>query len=289
MKIVRRNPVRLRRLFHLTAWCRLYCCSALLLAAFSVGCAQRVSVEEESQASSATFQYLRSRYRLITDPELAAFLHRVTGRLALGMSGPSAKRAISALDGTGREIGASDWRVFVIDAPTPNAFSLGSGVVVLTRGMLLTVASESELAAVLSHEFSHQLLGHTLDELQAARAVDERTADANGIPKAAFSLDQEIAADSLGVQLLFYGGYDVTQAISALSIAFDRLGRTPTSNHPASSRPGAPKVSSVEDHEIPDWLTARTANVLAQIQRFPAAAAPGTSREFNRMQKSLAS
>ena len=50
--------------------------------------------------------------------------------------------------------------------PMPNAFALPGGVIIVTGGLLKTLKSEAELAAVLSHEMGHIELSHCLDTVR---------------------------------------------------------------------------------------------------------------------------
>ncbi|HXX31635.1 MAG TPA: M48 family metallopeptidase [Myxococcaceae bacterium] len=47
------------------------------------------------------------------------------------------------------------WTFGVVDSPTVNAFSAPGGYVFVTRGLLLKVNNEAELAGVLAHEVAH--------------------------------------------------------------------------------------------------------------------------------------
>lgn len=58
------------------------------------------------------------------------------------------------------------YRAYVIDYSVPNAMALPGGVILVTRGMLQTLHSESELVAVLAHELGHIELGHCFDAVR---------------------------------------------------------------------------------------------------------------------------
>jgi beta-barrel assembly-enhancing protease len=47
------------------------------------------------------------------------------------------------------------WTFGVVDSPTVNAFSAPGGYVFVTRGLLLKVKNEAELAGILAHEIAH--------------------------------------------------------------------------------------------------------------------------------------
>ncbi len=56
--------------------------------------------------------------------------------------------------------GALGWKFRIIRDRTAHAFAIGGGYVYLTDGAIHIANQESELAAILAHEMSHQLAGH---------------------------------------------------------------------------------------------------------------------------------
>ena len=58
------------------------------------------------------------------------------------------------------------WRFGVLDDKDINAFSLMGGIVLITRGMLMHMRDESELAGVLAHEITHVTEKHALHTLR---------------------------------------------------------------------------------------------------------------------------
>ena len=84
-----------------------------------------------------------------------------------------------------------DWTALVSRDPLPNAHSLGGGVIILSAGMLRLVATEAELAAVLSHEMAHQVLGHSATALK--RVEKRLPGERNAPPETHFSVQQELA------------------------------------------------------------------------------------------------
>jgi predicted Zn-dependent protease len=59
------------------------------------------------------------------------------------------------------------WRFGVLDSSTVNAFAAPGGYVFITRGLLLRMTSEAELAGVLGHEIAHVLKRHHLEAIRA--------------------------------------------------------------------------------------------------------------------------
>lgn len=59
------------------------------------------------------------------------------------------------------------YRAYVIDGyATPNALALPGGVILMTKEMLGTLHSESEVVAVLAHELGHIERGHCFDAVR---------------------------------------------------------------------------------------------------------------------------
>ncbi len=133
----------------------------------------------------------------------------------------------------------------------------------ITEGLLRRLVSEAELAAVLSHEMAHQLLGHTREAISAQSGV---TRDE---PALAYSFEREIQADSLSLKLLKVARYDLRSATSALALGY---------------RESAENVSSVP----PDWMAERMANMERKIERIGQfLPATGSTREFNKVRRQL--
>ena len=60
------------------------------------------------------------------------------------------------------------WSFAVIDTETINAFALPGGYVIVSRGLVKRLASESELAGVLAHEIAHVVKRHQIVAIQSA-------------------------------------------------------------------------------------------------------------------------
>lgn len=159
------------------------------------------------------------------------------------------------------------YRVFLLQDPDPNAVSLADGRVYVTSGMLDYLASrgsrEDELAAVLSHELAHtvaqhlvrrfrqlqqqQLLlavvgaGTAIASQQAGSSLGSLANDAASliasVANSAYSQDQELEADQLGVRYMARSGYDPRATIAVLR-DFTRFapGGIFLSTHPGSER-----------------------------------------------------
>jgi len=125
------------------------------------------------------------------------------------------------------------WHFAVVDSDDIDAFAAPGGFVFVTRGLLLHLHSEAELAGVLGHEISHVVLKHHLNALQKAARMDlasqaakvgmqakgyDSDMDAQLMDKVSnatrnlyskgLDKDDELAADRMGVVLAARAGYD---------------------------------------------------------------------------------
>ncbi len=116
------------------------------------------------------------------------------------------------------------YRITVLNSPAVNAFALPGGYLYVTRGLLALANDSSEVAAVLSHEMAHVTANHGLERQRReqevelagqvaeelfANSIAERRAVARGkLSLAAFSRNQELQADVIGVRMLGEAGYD---------------------------------------------------------------------------------
>lgn len=118
-----------------------------------------------------------------------------------------------------------DIRVHLLRTPLFNASMAPNGMMQVWTGLLLRMANEAQLAAVLGHEIGHYLERHTLERL---RDVKSRSAFgqfiglfglAGAVGQLAllasafgYTRDQERDADRLGVTLMRKAGYDPGEA-----------------------------------------------------------------------------
>jgi predicted Zn-dependent protease len=120
------------------------------------------------------------------------------------------------------------WMFGVLDDNDVNAFAAPGGYVFITRGLLVRMNSEAELAGVLAHEISHVLRKHHLQAIKkGAKAelmsdlANEAIKDKGGDPRLAklvsagtevyargLDKDDEYEADRMGVVIAARGGYD---------------------------------------------------------------------------------
>ncbi|WP_083531078.1 M48 family metalloprotease [Pararhizobium antarcticum] len=155
------------------------------------------------------------------------------------------------------------YRITILNSPAINAFALPGGYLYVTRGLLALALDASEVAAVLSHEMAHVTANHGIERQQreeaeviASRVVSEvlssdlagKQALARGkLRLAAFSRNQELQADVIGVRMLGEAGYDAYAAARFLDsmAAYSRYSAVdPDSDQSLdflSSHPNAPQ------------------------------------------------
>jgi predicted Zn-dependent protease len=141
---------------------------------------------------------------------------------------PSATRMVAEVGaklGKGSERPELPWSFTLLDEPAVNAFALPGGFVYVTRGLLVRLGSDDELAAVLGHEAGHVSARHGVVQLRkqntARRSVGLfRVIDPNlrhiggfaartaGLALLKYSRDDEHEADDLAVRYVARGGWD---------------------------------------------------------------------------------
>src|SRR5262247_2519068 len=88
---------------------------------------------------------------LLDDPALVAYVQALGQRLAA----QSPRRDV-------------EYRFQVVDRVEPNAFALPGGYIYMTRGLLVLVNSEDELAGVIGHEIGHVAARHSVQQISRA-------------------------------------------------------------------------------------------------------------------------
>lgn len=220
------------------------------MAAALAGCAEnpitgRQSIQlmspeaERGMGAQALTQALQGE-RVVTDPAFVQPVQRVGGRLVRVMGEDP-----------------SQWRFVVVDDPTPNAYALPGGNVVVHTGMFPIAGGDEGLATVIAHEIGHVLARHggerasreVLTQLGVGVATSalgggEGLAQALGMgAQIGLSLpaerQQELEADHMGLVLMHRAGYDPAAALAFWQrmAAADRGGAPPEflSSHPADA------------------------------------------------------
>jgi predicted Zn-dependent protease len=184
------------------------------------------------------------------------------------------------------------YRVVILNSSAVNAFSLPSGRLYVTRGLLALANDASELAAVLSHEIGHVTARHALIRETARPAASGRAAaDAFSDPQfgalafagstfsfAGFSRSQELEADGVGARISSRAGYDTFGAVRFLNSmtrnaqmrpagpndAIPRYVNTPSS-HPATADRSSIALVNARQYSAPGVGDRDAAMFLANV------------------------
>jgi predicted Zn-dependent protease len=125
------------------------------------------------------------------------------------------------------------------DAQTVNAFALPGGPIFITRALLNRLKNEAQLSGVLGHEVGHVVGRHSAEHIAKSQlaqtlvgAVGVATSDNEGggqqgaylaafvaqMAQLKYGREDELEADSLGVDLMSEAGYDPRALISIMEI-----------------------------------------------------------------------
>lgn len=176
----------------------------------SVGNLREVKEPEEIQIGDGMAETLLGASPLLDDPELQKYVNGIGMWVALQSERPNLP-----------------WHFGVNSSDHINAFAAPGGYVIVTKGMMMQLRNEAELAGVLGHEISHVTRKHHLNALRksalvnllgegVSAATDSKHAElvkqlagptkelyARGLDKS-----DEFEADRIGVVLAARAGYD---------------------------------------------------------------------------------
>lgn len=173
---------------------------------------QPADQQEEEQIGFATAATLLGAAKPINDPAVQEYVNKVGLWVALQSDRPDLP-----------------WHFAVVDSNDIDAFAVPGGYVFITRGLLLHMRSEAELAGALGHEISHVVLKQQLKALQQAAQLNllgaaaqfelqqhgQNTQLFNNVANATRNLyskgldkHDEFEADRMGVVLAARAGYD---------------------------------------------------------------------------------
>lgn len=169
-----------------------------------------MSQKDEVQLGRGVAASLLGAAPLVPDPSLQTYVNRLGRWLAMHSERPGLP-----------------WHFGVLDTDSVNAFATPGGYVFITRGLLLQMRDEAELAGVLAHEISHVVEKHALETMRKGAFLEfagetlSETLRKEGSPEFtklvsagteifARGLDKqdEFAADRMGVVIAARAGYD---------------------------------------------------------------------------------
>lgn len=169
-----------------------------------------VKPEQERAIGREAAAVLLGAVPLVKDQALQRYVNRVGHWVALQSERPDL-----------------EWRFGLLDSMDVNAFAAPGGYVFVTKGLLLRMGSEAELAGVLAHEIGHVVKKHHLEAVRKGARLDLAATVASTQVKGedrarldkiaggfkelyARGLDKgdEYEADRVGVVLATRAGYD---------------------------------------------------------------------------------
>ncbi len=186
-----------------------------------------LTIEKEKQIGEEFFLQLQQYYHIISDPYLTSYINRIGQRLVAQL-GPQPYQ----------------YRFFILEDPTTNAFAVPGGYIFVTTGFVRAMEREGELAGVLAHEISHIYARHLARQLDKSKVVTAASVlgalasvflgvgplaqslmvgsmAAGEAAMLKYSREHEREADSLGFKWMVKAGYNPRDMISI----FQKLGR----------------------------------------------------------------
>lgn len=179
-----------------------------------------LSEQEEVALGVKEHPNILSKYGVYEDAELNGFVESVGQRLAR-------KSHRSGLE----------FHFTVLDSEEVNAFALPGGYVYITRGLLVYLNSEAEVAAVLGHEIGHVTARHGVRQYSAAMAANVGfTLGSIFVPElrqvgaqdlfnilggallSGYGREHELESDRLGAEYLARSGYDPQAMIQVIRV-----------------------------------------------------------------------
>jgi len=183
----------------------------------------------------------------------------------------------------------------VIESDQVNAFAAPGGYVYFYTGLLREMKTESEMAAVMSHEISHVVARHSIKRVQSAMgvalatdlvfggknpgaAVDAAINIGMGLAFAGYSRDAEREADRFGIHYMVKAGHDANGAV-AMFETLARIGGSGSagvfeklaSSHPETQeRIANAKQQISEMSPLPASLTSGQTRYENMLKRLPA-------------------
>ena len=190
-----------------------------LLFAFPLALGGCISESKEQALGDEMAANVNSQLPLVRNPLLNAYIS------SLG-------RAIASVSGRPE----LDYRFYIINSATVNAFALPGGHIYVTRGLIQRTDSGAELAGVLAHEIGHIVERHGVEKLQRhlrtgslvnvlysitlggePAILRQNALQLSGfLWSASHSREDEEEADRLAVEYLFHAGVDPEGIVSLL-------------------------------------------------------------------------
>ena len=177
------------------------------------------SPEQERESADIVTKRLVKRVGTSQDRVMTAHLQAMAESLASGVGA-----------------GDKNFQVILLKSNQANAFTPGAGTILVNEGLLQLAENEAQVAAVMSHEMAHVLLGHPQRQKQirlaskvGAHFMDDYTPTnlADNVGKwlriggnttlNGMIRQQEMMADSFAIDIMAKAGYDPHEMIRLLT------------------------------------------------------------------------
>lgn len=130
-------------------------------------------------------------------------------------------------------------RVLILNSPTVNAFCYGQGIYIVTVSLLGRISNEHQLAFILAHELSHDVLGHIKSRISREAEIDFNRRSKEQVKKifngtleaediqaykkliydfTKYTRQKELQADSMGLSMMSGADYNEEDAYATLDI-----------------------------------------------------------------------
>jgi predicted Zn-dependent protease len=176
-----------------------------------------ITLGEEEELAREILRIIFKRYEVIEDPAIAGYVSRVGNRIQAALPEQPFR-----------------FRFYVLNDPSYNAFATPGGHIFVFSGLLAAMEEEDELAGILGHEIAHVTCRHISQKIELAKKVGWATlagmaagvligaaggaaAAASGVimgsaaagatTQLAFSRENEMQSDQLGLKYLGDAGY----------------------------------------------------------------------------------
>lgn len=175
-----------------------------------------ITIQEERELSEEFMAMVNAQFPLIKDPVIVDYVNQVGNRILAGVPPQP-----------------FTYQFHVIRADVYNAFATPAGHIFFNSGLFAALESEEELAGIMGHEIAHVVCRHISDRIEsskkigmatlagmvagvllgaggaaaAASAVTVGSVAAGQTATLAYSRENEMQADQLGLEFLTRAGY----------------------------------------------------------------------------------
>ena len=186
-----------------------------------------ITLQEEREMSKEFMAMVSAQFPLIDDPVITDYVNRV------------GKRILAAIPPQ-----PFDYQFHVLREDVYNAFATPAGHIFFNSGLFAALESEEELAGIIGHEIAHVVCRHISDRIErskkismatlagmvagvllgaggagaAASAVTMGSVAAGQTAALAYSRENELQADQLGLEYLTLAGYSGEGLLTSLKI-----------------------------------------------------------------------